>query len=131
MTQIEKTDWQESGNAPMTRKQQKMLNAACGDLAEQMRWHGIILGKDDWRHFLSAVVLGERILPGYKDGLGDPPMIRISRSSLELNKTQATQAIRTAFDIGDNPKDQGLDVRPVRWCEVITLARYISEDEPL
>lgn len=124
----EKKDWQESGKEPMTRKQQKLLNSACGDLGEQLRWHGIVFGKDDYRHLLAAVVLGERLVPGVQTGYGSPGLIRMSRSSKELNKTQATECIRMAFDIGDNPEDQGIDSTPVRWCEVIVKARWLSDE---
>jgi hypothetical protein len=124
----ERSDWQESGREPMTRQQQKLLNCACGDLAEQLRWHGIVLDKDSFRHLLAATVLGERLVPGINTGEGNPGLIRLARSSLELTKSQATQAIRTAFDIGDNPHDQGIKARPVRWCEVIVKARWIAED---
>jgi hypothetical protein len=124
----ERTDWQESGRQPMTREQQKLLNAACGDLAEQIRWHGIRFSKDDYRHLLSAVVLGERLVPGINTGNGPAGLIRMSRSSLELTKSDATQAIRMAFDIGDNPEDQGLPCKPVRWCAVVCLARFVTDE---
>lgn len=122
--------WQESGREPMSRQQQKLLNSACGDLGDQLRWHGIVFGKDDYRHLLSAIVLGERLVPGYNDGMGPPGLIRMARSSLELSKTQATEAIQIAFDIGDNPEDQGIKARPVRWCEVVVKARWFV-DEPM
>ena len=123
--------WQESGREPMSRKQQKLLNAACGDLGGQIRWHGIVFGRDDYRHLLAAVVLGERLVPGVNTGMGNPGLIRMSRSSLELNKSQATECIQMAFDIGDNPEDQELTCKPVNWCAVIKAARGIrdSDDE--
>lgn len=124
----ERTDWQEKGREPMTRQQQKLLNAACSDLAAQVRWHGICFDKGDYRHLLSAVVLGERLVPGVNRGDGPPGLVRMSRSSLELNKSQATEAIRMAFDIGDYPQDQGLSCNPVRWCAVICQARWITEE---
>lgn len=114
----------------MSRQQQKLLNAACGDLSEQIRWHGIVFSKDDFRHFLAAIALGERLVPGYNDGMGPPGLIRMARSSMELTKSQATQVINMAFDIGDNPEDQGIKARPVRWCEVIVKARWFV-DEPM
>ena len=120
--------WQESGRAPMSRKQQKLLNAACGDL-ECMRWHGQLFTKDDYRHLLSAVVLGERLVPGVNTGDGPPGLIRMARSSLELTKSQATEAIGIAFDIGDHPKDQDLPDKPVRWCDVVCMARGITDME--
>ena len=113
----------------MSRQQQKLLNSACGDLGNQLRWHGIVFDKDDYRHLLAAVVLGERMVPGVQTGYGNPGLIRMSRSSKELTKTQATECISMAFDIGDSPEDQGIKSRPVRWCEVICRARWIV-DEP-
>jgi hypothetical protein len=89
--------WDETGRQPMTRKQQKLLNAACGDLGAQLRWHGIKFGKDDYRHLLSAVVLGERLVPGINTGYGPPGLIRMARSSKEMTKSEAAEAIRTAF----------------------------------
>lgn len=128
----ERTDWQESGNAPMTRKQQKLLNAACGDLeAEIPKWHGIRFGKDDYRHLIAACVLGERIVPGVNTGHGTPGLIRMSRSSLEFTKSQATEAIRMAFDIGDHPSDQGLGIAPIRWGPTVCLARFVADDEAI
>jgi hypothetical protein len=121
--------WQESGREPMSRKQQKLLNAACGDLALCIpKWDGVLFNRDDYRHLIAAVVLGERIVRGINTGEGNPGLIRMSRSSLEFTKSEATAAVRMAFDIGDNPEDQGLPNRPVRWCAVVCLARYIVDD---
>jgi hypothetical protein len=113
-------EWEQKGAAPMTRKQQKMLNACCGCL-EQMRWHNIVFDRDDYRHLISAVVLGERIVPGINTGDGMPGMIRMARSSLELTKSQAAEAINMALDIGDRPEDQGLSCKPVRWSDAVLL----------
>lgn len=126
----ERQDWQESGNTPMTRAQQRLLNSACQDLSEMVRWHGVVLSKDDWRHVLSATILGDRLIPGINMGEGAPGLIRLPRSSLELTKTQATKAIHTAFEIGDHPADQGLDIPPIRWGATVTLARFVTEEEP-
>lgn len=120
--------WVETGREPMSRKQQKLLNAACEDLGKQLRWHGIRFSKDDYRHLLSAVVLGERLVPGIQTGYGNPGLIRMSRSSLELTKSDATQAIRMAFEIGDRPRDQGIDAPEVKWCAVVVLARFVVEE---
>lgn len=124
----ERTDWQDRGEGPMTDAQRRLLNAACGDLALQVRWHGVVLTKDDWRHVISGTILGDRLIPGINTGEGYPGLIRLPRSSLELSRTNATKAIRTAFDVGDNPEDQGLDCAPVRWCQVVCLARFVAED---
>lgn len=130
MSGAQKAAWEESGHVPMSRAQQKLLNAACQDLSDNVRWHGIVLSKDDWRHVLSATILGDRLIPGINMGEGAPGLIRLPRSSLELTKTQATKAIHTAFEIGDHPSDQGLDIPPIRWGATVTLARFVTEEEP-
>jgi hypothetical protein len=60
---IESTEWQESGSGKMTPAQQRLLNSACGDLAEQVSWHGNRLSKDDFRHMVAAAVLGTWLRP--------------------------------------------------------------------
>ncbi|MDQ3230034.1 MAG: recombination protein NinB [Pseudomonadota bacterium] len=126
----ERTDWQEDGTSRMTREQQKLLNAACGDLAAQIIWHdNASLTKDDWRHTIAAAVLGIRMIRAINTGEGGPGLIMLGRSSLDFTRTQATKAIRMAFDIGDNPEDQDLHVAPVRWGPIVTLARYVVMDE--
>ena len=125
----ESREWQQQGDTPMTRKQQNLLNAACQDLSDSLRfWHGLRFSKDDFRHLISAVVLGERLVPGINTGHGPPGLIRMARSSTELTKSQATEAIRTAFEIGDNPKDQGLDVPQIRWGATVCLARFVADE---
>ena len=124
----ERTGWQEKGREPMSRKQRNLLNAACDDLAESIRfWGGHRFDKDDFRHLLAACVLGERLVPGINTGHGNPGMIRMARSSLELNKSQATEAIKMAFDIGDYPEDQGLTCKPIRWGKAVVLVRFVEQ----
>jgi hypothetical protein len=129
VNRIESTDWQESGRGPMTRKQQNLLNAACGDLAGHLRWHGQRFDKDDYRLLFCAVVLGERLVPGVNTGEGPAGLVRMGRSSKDLTKSQATEAIRMAFDVGDYPQDQGLDAQPIRWGQAVCMARWITDQE--
>lgn len=88
-----------------------------------------MFGRDDFRHLIAAVVLGERLVPGVNTGNGEPGLIRMSRSSLELTKSDATEAIRMGFDIGNNPEDQGLTCKPVVWCDVIQRMHGKTDDE--
>ena len=113
----------------ITREQQRLLNSACGDLANQIIWHGLRLSKDDWRHLLAGTVLGWRTMPGIVNESGQRGWIMLGGSSLDMTKAQTTLAIEMAFFIGDNPASQGLTCAPVRWCDVIRLARGISDDE--
>jgi hypothetical protein len=115
--------------AMITDEQRKMLNAACGDLANQVRWHGNRLSKDDWRHLIAGTVLGWRMMPAYDRGQGAAGFIMLGGSSLKLTKAQCIEAIEIAFHIGDCPQDQGLTDKPVDWCDVIKLARGIAMEE--
>jgi hypothetical protein len=124
----ELNDWKEQGEEPMSRAQQKLLNAACGDLAEQMNWHGYTMDKNGWRHMFSAFVLNAPVLPGWDFGDGRQRVIMLPRSSTELTKSQASDAITMMFLLGDYPDEQGIDSPPVRWCEVICLCRWIQAD---
>ena len=125
----ERNDWKLTGDTPMTVKQQNTLNAACGDLAAQIVWHGKSrLSKDDWRHMIAGTILGWRMMRGIDRGEGAPGFIMLGGSSLDLSKTQATDALTQVFCIGDDPSSQDLDCEPVRWCKAVCFARWITED---
>ena len=123
------TPWSEQGREPMSRKQQKLLNAACGDLEAQLRWRGRRMSKDSWRHFFTGTVMGHEPMPGWDYGDGRESLIYMPRSSLEMSKTQATEAIGLAFFLGDNPADQDCGNKQVRWCDKVRLARGIRDWE--
>lgn len=121
MTDIARKDWEQSGNGRMSDKQRRMLNAICGDL-EQIHWHGNRLGKDDWRHFLSAVSAGQTMHMGWDYGDGRPRgFIMLGKSSLSLTKTEAKDAITMGVQLGDDPESQGIKARPVRWSDAVLL----------
>jgi hypothetical protein len=113
----------------MTDAQRRLLNAACGDLAAGLSWHGNRLSKDDWRHLLCGTVKGWRMLPGIDMGTGAPGFVMLGGSSLELTRTQATDAIQMAFYVGDRPEEQAINSGGVRWCDVVCLARGINDSE--
>jgi len=115
------TDWQEL----VTLEQRRLLNSACGDLAKQVRWHGFKLSKDDWRHLCSGTVLGWRPLPGWDNGDGRQGLVMLGGSSLDLKKSECTDAITMIFAFGDDPSSQGINAKPVKWGEVVCGARGI------
>lgn len=119
-----KEHWKEA----LTEQQRKILNAACGDLSDQISWHGFRLSKDDWRHMLAGTFLGWRLMPGIDLGEGRHSMIMLGGSSLDLNKEQCMQAIEMAFAIGDCPESQGLTSKPVRWCSAVCKARWLADE---
>lgn len=113
----------------LTTQQRKIFNAACGDLAEQVKWYGNRLSKDDWRHFISGTVLGWRMLPGINRGEGAPGFVMLGGSSLDLTKENCIEAITIAFSIGDAPWEyEPSQTRPVRWCESVVKARWLSQE---
>ena len=119
--------WQEM----LTDQQRKIFNAACGDLAEQVVWHGNRLSKDDWRHFISGTVLGWRMLPGINRGEGAPGFVMLGGSSMSLTKQQCIDAITIAFSIGDAPWEyEPIQERPVRWCASVCKARWLTDEGP-
>lgn len=105
----------------MTPEQQRLLNGICGDLSKHLRWHGNRLSKDDWRHMLSGTILGWRLLPGIDRGQGAPGFIYLGGSSKDLTKSQASEAITMAVQIGDHPDEQGLDAKPIRWSDTVLI----------
>jgi hypothetical protein len=115
--------WEECGNQGMTDQQRKMLNSVCGDLARCLEWHdGWRLSKDDWRHLFSGLASGLRIMRGWDFHDGHPPgFIMLGRSSLELTRSQAKDAITLAVQLGDDPSEQGLSQKPVRWSDATLL----------
>lgn len=111
----------------LSSQQRKLLNSACGDLAAQIIWHGQRLSKDDFRHLIAGTILGWRMMPAIDRGEGAPGFIMLGGSSLDLSKTECTDAITMAFHLGDHPEEQGLTCKPVTWCAVIKAARGISD----
>ncbi|HJR14221.1 MAG TPA: recombination protein NinB [Rhodanobacteraceae bacterium] len=113
----------EPWHAMLTDAQRGLLNAACGDLARQLPWHGMRLDKDDYRHMIAGTVLGWRTFPGIVDEHGRSGWIMLGGSSLKLTREQCSLAIDLAFAIGDDPQGQHLDHAPVDWCDKVRLAR--------
>lgn len=121
-----KEPWKEM----LTEQQRKLLNSACGDLADQIVWHGFRLSKDDFRHMISGTVLGWRLMPGINNGDGRGGMIMLGGSSLDLDKKQCSDAITMAFEIGDQPWTQGIAKdTPVRWCAAVVKARWLTDED--
>jgi len=121
VTAIRPEDWKQRGEGMMTPKQQRMLNAICGDLADGLSWHGQRLTKDDWRHMVAGTMLGWRLMPAIDRGQGAPGMIMLGGSSLKLTRSMACDAITALVQIGDHPEEQGMRAKPVRWSDTMLL----------
>jgi hypothetical protein len=121
--------WGIDGEGRHSEAQRRMLNAVCGDLANQIDWHGCKLDKDDWRHFLCGVATKARFIPGYNNGEGAPGFISLGKSSLKTTKSEMKDAITVGLNIGDAPSDQGLNCKPVRWCDAVLLGLGFNPNE--
>lgn len=121
---------QEPWETMLTEQQRKILNAACGDLAAQLKWYGFRLSKDDWRHFIAGTILGWRMLPGIDRGEGAPGFVMLGGSSLDLSKEKCSEAISLVFSIGDAPWEyEATQTVPVRWCASVCKARWLTDEE--
>lgn len=77
-------------------EQNKKLNAMCGDLAEQVIWHGQAIGKDDWRHmFVAAYRKEQRIVPGINGGF-----VVLGASSKKLTVKECADVIEMIYHFG-------------------------------
>ena len=129
MAEEVKRDWEERGNAKISEAQKRMFNAICGCLT-QIHWHGNKLNKDDWRHLLSAVSAGQRMMPGWHYGDDRPTgVIMLGRSSLSLTRSQASDAITMGIMLGDDPESQGIKACPVRWSDTVLKGMGFGEIE--
>ncbi len=118
---IRPKDWQQTGNGRLSEKQRRMFNAVCHDL-QQIHWHGNKLNNDDWRHLFSAVAAGQRMMPGWQYDDGRPPgFIMLGKSSLSLTRSQASDAITMAIQLGDDPESQGIKAPKVQWSDTVLL----------
>lgn len=104
--------------------QNSLFQAACRDLSENLLWHGITLSQDDFRHLLSADILGQKAVPGVHGGV-----VMLGGSSRKLTKDDCTQAITLAFSIGDAPWDYGINQPRVKWGRAVCLARGFSPND--
>lgn len=79
-----------------TSEQNRKLNAMCGDLAEQVLWHGQAIGKDDWRHmFVAAYRKEQRIVPGINGGF-----VVLGASSRKLTVSECSEVIEMIYAFG-------------------------------
>lgn len=129
MAEISPADWQVDGQERMTDKQRRMLNAVCGDLSKQLRWHGLKMSKDSWRYFFSGVSLGFQTVPGWDFGDGITSVVMLGRSSNDLSKSKAREAITMAVHLGDHPDEQGIQSKPVRWSDTVLYGLGFSPQD--
>ena len=123
-----RSDWELDGSGQRTDKQHRMLCAVCGCLA-QINWHGDRMDKDDWRHWLSAIASGTRMVRGYDDGTHKPGFVVLSKSSKSLSKSQAAMAITCGLHIGDHPEEQQLNCDPVQWSDAVLYGLGFSPSD--
>lgn len=92
-------------------EQNRKLNAMCGDLAEQVLWHGQAISKDDWRHmFVAAYRKEQRIVPGINGGF-----VVLGASSRKLNVGECSDVIEMLNAFGVERGVVWSDPAEARW----------------
>lgn len=51
-----------------TLAQNRRMWAVLGDVAAQVEWYGMMLSDEDWKNMFSAVLQGQRVVPGINGG---------------------------------------------------------------
>jgi hypothetical protein len=79
--------------------QNSMMWACLTDVAQQLRWHGVILRPDDWKLiFLDALKRELRMVPNL-DGTG---FVNLGRSSSDLSKDEMADLITLIIAFGED-----------------------------
>jgi len=115
----------EPWNEWRSKEQNDLLQPACRDLANNLKWDGATLTADEFRWLVCADILGQKAVRGIHGGV-----VLLGGSSRQLKKEQASDAITLAFSIGDDPESYGLKHQErVKWSPTIRIARGITDDE--
>lgn len=56
------------GRLARSLAQNRRMWAVLGDIAVQVKWHGLYLEKEDWKEMFSAVLGNQRVVPGIQGG---------------------------------------------------------------
>ena len=93
--------------APKKRSlpQNNRLWAMLGDIAKQVKWHGRTMTDIQWKHFFSAVLLGQETVPNL-DGTG----------FVVLGKATSTMSVNEMIDMQELMSAFGAE-RDVRWSD--------------
>lgn len=79
-----------------TAVQNAKLNVMCQEIAQQVEWYGLRLGKDDWRNiFLASYRKGQRAVPGIDGGF-----VVLGASSRDLSIGECVDVIELIYAFG-------------------------------
>jgi hypothetical protein len=92
----------------LTWKQMKALNAHCGDLERQAKWHGRPLSKDSWRHlFVAGYRNDSTTVPNFRgDGF-----IVLGGSSRDLTRREFSDVMQMIEEWGRDHDP------PIQWSD--------------
>lgn len=112
-----------------SEEQNRLLQPACRDLSNGMKWYGETLSQDSWRHLICGTVRGWKMVRGIPLGNGAPGFVMLGASSKELSQDECTQALELIFSMGDQPWEYGQDQPPVSWGKSVSKARGLEYHE--
>lgn len=79
-----------------TKKQNRILQSMCQDVARQVEWYGQRLSKDDWRHmFVAAYRKDQRTVPGINGGF-----VVLGASSRDLSIAECSEVMELVWAFG-------------------------------
>ena len=79
-----------------SRLQNDKLQALCGEVAAQVKWYGVKLSQDDWRHmFVASYRKGQRSVPGIDGGF-----VVLGASSKDLKVAECADVIELIMAFG-------------------------------
>lgn len=94
----------EMGRELRTPEQNNKLWPMLRDLSEQLRWYDMELSPEDWKHLITALVYGTRIVPGIDGGF-----VALGKSTKNMSKKMFSELIEAIYAFGSE--------RQVAWSE--------------
>lgn len=92
------------GRQRRTVSQNRKLWPMLADISKQVKWYGVTLKPEEWKHVFSAALHKIRAVPGIDGGV-----VMLGKSTSEMSKAQLTELIEYIYAFGAE--------RRVRWSE--------------
>mgnify|MGYP006283029771 CR=1 FL=1 len=89
------------GRDKRSDKQNKLMWALLRDISRQVRWHGMTLTDEDWKHVISAEIEQQRLVPGI-----NTPFVALGVSTRRKSKAWFSDFFEQAWAFG---AEQGVE----------------------
>ena len=101
---------------PVTRTldQNAKLWPMLEDIAKQVKWHGVLLKKENWKHIFSAAIMGQDSVPGL-----DGELVVCGYSTSQMGKKKFSEMIELMYSFGAEHN--------VRWSDEAKAVRGLRD----